>query len=276
MTEFQATLVQHSDELAQRARIAVAFGRSAHTYDSFADLQRQVVDRLSAQLPVDKQVGAALDLGCGTGYGTAKLHQSFPAAKVLALDLALPMLQQAKLHLLAELPTLLCADAQCLPFGTAAFDVVLSSLTLQWCKPSAVFAELVRVLKPGGTALISTLGPKSLQEFRAAWATVDNERHGNVFVTAAELLSAAASSGLVARCEEALLTRYYGSLAELGHELKGLGANVVLNRKQQITTSAAQFKQASRAFSLHRQAAGIPVSWQVFYFTVHKPLQAEQ
>src|SRR4029077_4201652 len=66
------------------------------------------------------------------------------------------------------------ADAYALPFAGHAFELVFSSLMLQWCDDlDAVFGEIARVLKPGGLLLFSTFGPGTLAELRAAWAAGD-------------------------------------------------------------------------------------------------------
>src|SRR5207247_275267 len=82
--------------LTRRERIARAFGRSAQSYDQHADLQRHVANALLAMLPVHERADNVLDLGCGTGYCSARLRQRFPAATITALDLALPMLAVAR------------------------------------------------------------------------------------------------------------------------------------------------------------------------------------
>lgn len=277
MTEFQPAVLCQANKWSQRQRIAAAFGRSASHYDDFAHLQRQVADHLHALVSPQMQPGAVLDLGCGTGYGSAHVQAKFPHAHRIAIDLALPMLQQlaASSSLRkpesGQAPLLLCADAQTLPLANETIDLVLSSLTLQWCSITEVFAEILRVLTPGGTALLSTLGPQSLREFRAAWALADAQVHGNDFIALPLIEEAARQTGLLVASEEEVITRYYTSLLQLSQELKGLGANVVLARESQALTTRRQFNAASAAFARHRQEQGIPVSWQVFYLTLHKP-----
>lgn len=52
------------------------------------------------------------------------------------------------------------ADATLLPLADRSFDVVVSTLSLHhWADPAGVFAELGRVLRPGGVALIYDLRP---------------------------------------------------------------------------------------------------------------------
>lgn len=249
-----------------RERIARAFARSAHSYDQHADLQRTVADQLLALLPQQITAGHVLDLGCGTGYCTRQLRTLIPAATLVALDLAEPMLQRTR-TIESVLP--LCADAQQLPLQAASIDLLLSSLTIQWCAASTLFAELQRVLRPGGVALLSTLGPQSLQELRAAWAGIDQRMHSNRFSTLAALESAATANGFALKCTRELRTKHYDSLRTLAQELKGLGANAVLEQ-QESTVSPASFRAAEAAFSRNREAAGIPVQWEVFYLQLRK------
>lgn len=250
-----------------RERIARAFARSAHSYDQHADLQRAVADQLLALLPKPITATQLLDLGCGTGYCTQQLRTLAPAATVLAVDLAEPMLQRARTTR-AVLP--LCADAQQLPLQAASIDLLVSSLTIQWCADAAaLFAELQRVLRPGGTALLSTLGPQSLHELRVAWSGIDQRMHSNRFTALASLEQAAMANGFTLDCTRELRTRHYSSLRALAHELKGLGANAVLEQ-QASAVSPASFRAAEAAFARNRKAAGIPVQWEVFYLQLRK------
>jgi malonyl-CoA O-methyltransferase len=61
-----------------------------------------------------------------------------------------------------------------MPLADNSVAHIFSSLALQWCEniPALMF-EIERVLQPGGTAVIATLGPDTLRELRSAWAKVD-------------------------------------------------------------------------------------------------------
>ncbi|HTQ99282.1 MAG TPA: malonyl-ACP O-methyltransferase BioC [Candidatus Acidoferrum sp.] len=267
MTEFHSTLAERAAALNLRTRVAAAFGRSAARYDHYAALQRQVADGLLTKLP-QQNFSTVLDLGCGTGYCAQQLQAKLPQAHLLALDVAVPMLLQARAQL--ESARLVCATAEALPLADASLDLVVSSLTLQWCDSAAVLAELQRVLRPGGMALISTLGPATLRELRAAWAVADDRRHGNEFADAAVLHDAAKHASLHLDFSSETLVRPYPSLLALSRELKGLGANVVASRSQSRSSPAA-FRIAAAAFARHRQSDGIPVSWETYYLTLRKP-----
>jgi SAM-dependent methyltransferase len=100
-----------------------------------------------------------LDLGCGPGDLAEMLAMRLPGARVVGLDLSTGMIELARSkdprdgHLRFEV-----GDASSLPFETDSFDFVVSTLSLHhWADPAAGFAEISRVLRPGGTAFIYDL-----------------------------------------------------------------------------------------------------------------------
>ncbi|MHB8678230.1 MAG: methyltransferase domain-containing protein, partial [Rudaea sp.] len=152
-------------------QIRRAFGRAAKTYTRNAALQRKIEARLIERLEYfsDRPL-RVLDVGCGPGHGSALLRKRFRSAQVIALDLALPMLQRVRPGWRRPLARV-CADASALPLPDASIDVLFSNLCIQWIGELPVlFAEFRRVLRPGGYLAFSTFGPDTLHELRAAWA----------------------------------------------------------------------------------------------------------
>ena len=141
--------------------VARAFGAASRGYDAAATLQAEVRDELLSRLALLKTPPkAVLDLGCGTGAGARAIKRQFPRARVTAADLALPMLEVARRRSRFWRP-IHCtqADARRLPFETASFDLVFTSLMLQWVQPlDAALGEIRRVLRPGGLLLASSFG----------------------------------------------------------------------------------------------------------------------
>lgn len=264
-------LIMNATVATPRQRIAQSFGRAVHTYDRCAELQRHVASRLLAMLPDADEIGAVLDAGCGTGFCTAALQARYPRAAVVALDLAEPMLQATRQR--ADASHVLCADIQQLPLQSEQFDVVTSSLTIQWCNAlPALFDELQRVTRSGGRVLLSTFGPQTLRELRDAWASVDGYRHTSEFIAAETLLDAAQQAGFKASLDAEMRVQHYASLRALAAELKGLGAHNLHPQQHSGLTTPRAFKAASAAFVANAaNAAAVPVSWEVFYLDLQKP-----
>jgi SAM-dependent methyltransferase len=102
-----------------------------------------------------------LDVGCGTGV--VALTAVRAGAAVVGADLAPALLERARDH--AELARLEVAfeeaDVECLPFADASFDVVVSQFGhIFGPRPELTVAEMLRVLKPGGTLAFSTWPPE--------------------------------------------------------------------------------------------------------------------
>lgn len=61
-------------------------------------------------------------------------------------------------------------EDQTLPFEDATFDAVLNTVSVQYLQyPEPVFAEIYRVLKPGGLAIVSFSNRMFYQKAIAAW-----------------------------------------------------------------------------------------------------------
>jgi arsenite methyltransferase len=96
-----------------------------------------------------------LDVGCGAGTDTLVAAQMVgPEGRVVGIDMTREMLAKAR-DATAELGAtnveLLEAEAERLPFPDASFDVVISNGVIDLIPDKdAVFAEVFRVLAPGG------------------------------------------------------------------------------------------------------------------------------
>lgn len=109
------------------------------------------------ELPLD---GArVIELGAGTGKNTEYLAQT--AASVLALDLSPAMLDKARARDLGDHVSFAEHDiTRPWPAGDASADLVVGNLVLEHVDDlTPVYAEIGRVLKPGGILFLSELHP---------------------------------------------------------------------------------------------------------------------
>jgi len=102
-----------------------------------------------------------LDVCCGTGVVSVTAARI--GARVTGLDLTPELLQRAREN--AVIANLNIdwheGDVEKLPFGDASFDAVLSQFGHIFApQPEVAIAEMLRVLKPGGTIAFSTWPPE--------------------------------------------------------------------------------------------------------------------
>jgi malonyl-CoA O-methyltransferase len=216
-------------KLDQR-RIRRAFDRAAESYQQYAVLQTEVCNRLLEKLEVVKlSPQLILDAGTGTGAAIPTLFARYKKAQVVTLDLSENMLLKANQHRnFLRAPQAVCGDLEELPFADDSFDLVFSSLSMQWCNDlNAALLEAKRVLKPGGLYVFTTFGPDTLKELRHSWSKVDNNNHVNQFVDMHDIGDALLQDGFAEPVMEAeIITVTYDSVDRLMRDLKAIGANV--------------------------------------------------
>jgi phosphatidylethanolamine/phosphatidyl-N-methylethanolamine N-methyltransferase len=150
----------------QRFHKPAVYDRLAAHYDQFfAPLDRRFLARLRAQtlsaLPTKSRI---LEVGAGTGL-------NFPfyprGAHGVASELSCEMLKRARGKERPDRVHLVQTSAEQLPFPDASFDAAFA--TLVFCSvvsPQKAFAELRRVVRPGGTiALLEHVRPTGLLGF---------------------------------------------------------------------------------------------------------------
>jgi ubiquinone/menaquinone biosynthesis C-methylase UbiE len=117
-----------------------------------------------------------LDVGCGNGLHLAELTRRAHRGAVCGMDLSRGMLAAA--HPRSD-ATLLVGDAQRVPFSDAAFDRVLA-MHMMYHVPDRdlAIAELRRVLRPDGVALVLTNSRRHLDELNEMVGAVLYELNG--------------------------------------------------------------------------------------------------
>ena len=266
--------MNHDPYQFDRRAVRRAFSAASAQYDQFAVLQTEVRSSLLERLEWLKAVpDTILDLGCGTGMASKIIKQRYPQACVIAMDAAFGMVQQAGQQrtfmqkLLRRGFDRVCADAFQLPFRNASLDMVFSNLMLQWCDPpDAVFAEIRRVLKPGGVFLFASFGPDTLHELREAWAAVDQHTHVNRFIDMHDLGDAMMRAGMVEPVLDVeRFTLTYPDALTLMKELKAIGAHNVTSGRRTGLTGKGSIKRMTAIYEQQRREGVLPASYEVVY-----------
>lgn len=250
-----------------KARVAANFSKAAATYDDAATLQKRVSARAMLGMPSDLEPERVLDLGSGTGSQTSILSSFYPEAHITGMDMAMGMLQHAKGQQLESQkePSWCSGDIESLPFRTDSFDLVFSSLAIQWCSLETVLEEVSRVLKPGGMFVFSSLASGTMSELNQAWSCVDKNIHVNGFSHCDAQKQTIINSPLTSLSfRQQTETLYYSSVSQLLRELKALGVNTVHSRQQGLMTRR-RLTGLQQAYEEFRTEDGLPLSYQVLY-----------
>lgn len=267
--------------MTDKLTVRSSFDQAAETYDASAALQREVVERLAERLQVLKlEPTHMLDVGCGTGYAGSFLAQRFPSAQLLELDLAPGMLRAARSRQPKgwrrwwsqvrghRFPLQVCGDVEALPLADESVDLIWSSLALQWCDTlDQAFSECLRVLKPGGLLLFSTLGPDTLKELRLAFAGVDGHAHVNRFIDMHDVGDALARVGFASPVMEMeMLTVTYDTVRAVMRDLKGIGAQSVRDGRRGGLMGKTAWRAMEANYERFRLEGGqLPASYEVLY-----------
>lgn len=267
MTTIQQHLSKH--------KIRRAFDRAADSYDAAAVLQKEVCRRLLEKLEYTRlSPQLILDAGVGTGEAVVPLMQRYKKSRLVALDLSERMLSRALAHGgLMRKPELVCADIEQLPFCENSFDLVFSSLTLQWCNDlPATLRELLRVLRPGGLLMFATFGPDTLRELRACWQQIDDAVHVNQFTDMHDVGDELLRSGFADPVMEAeTITVNYETVDMLMADLRAIGANATAQGGRAGLTTPAVLSRLRQAYEHYRQENLLPATYEVVYGHAWKP-----
>jgi len=168
-------LVEENDMNEHKGRIASAFSAQADVYDAAADLQWLVAEHLSDQITarIKKAPERVLEIGCGTGFLSARLAEAFPETRLLLTDIAPTMLSRCRTRV-GNRHDYKVLDGERPEGLVGKFDLIASNLAFQWFVdlPGAL-ARLAELLAPGGQMIFSTLGQATFTEWRRAHQTLD-------------------------------------------------------------------------------------------------------
>lgn len=182
----QAELYGHASRLAGRSSALMRAKTSGRPVpDTIVGLVRDHHER-------PDRLGLVLDLGCGRGMSSLTLAKELRPRRVIGLDAASALLEQARLRArqLRGLSVIFRqGDFHRLPVSAGSCDVVVAAFCLYHSpRPQSVVAEIGRALAPGGLAVFVTKGLDSYREMdqlvAAAGLDPRAEQHESLYVSA--------------------------------------------------------------------------------------------
>src|SRR5581483_6378816 len=149
-----------------------------------------------------------------------------------------------------------------------------SNLALQWVNdlPRA-FAEMHRVLAPGGLLMFSTFGPDTLKELKRAYEATDGRTHVSRFVDLhdiGDMLIAKRFADPVMDME--MLTLTYDRVRDLMRDLKAIGAHNATRGRPGGLSGKSQLARVEREYETFRRDGKLPATFEVVYGHAWKPL----
>lgn len=155
----------------------------------------ELIDREIAGIPLGTRV---LDVGCGTGFNLVRLRRR--GFSVVGLE------PSPEMRRLAEDNNpgveIVAGDAEALPWPDGSFDLVLSIEVIRYLEgPDKALAEMARVLRPGGVAIVTAAPLLSLNGYaliNAVTSRVTIPTFGNLrqsFLTVAQARRSAQRAG---------------------------------------------------------------------------------
>jgi malonyl-CoA O-methyltransferase len=138
------------------------FNRAAKIYNQNAILQQQVAKNLIDFCPPEtKNYQKIIDLGSGTGFLYDLISQNIKIPNFFSLDLAVSMLKQSNCNCNIN------GDINLLPLKNNLFDLVISSLALQWVDDyKQVFEQIHNILIKDGLFCFSIIAKNSLNNIK--------------------------------------------------------------------------------------------------------------
>jgi len=256
-------MLRTEQENTNRVNIAKSFGSATTSYDVSARLQRFSGKHLMPWLPNRNDL-TVLDLGSGTGFFTDLLAGTYN--QVIGLDISHEMLHFAKEHRNEKI-LWLEGDAHKIPLQDNSIDFIYSNLVIQWFDPLCdAIAEMLRVLKPGGLLIFTTLVDGTLHELKSSWKQVDDDQHVIDFKSVTELntLFNNEQGKLVEqKCQDIVLE--YQNVIHLARELKGLGANHLAQKKNRGLSGKDKWFKMTEHYQDFLEPNGIyPATYRLF------------
>jgi malonyl-CoA O-methyltransferase len=265
------------DRTAARRSLART-ARSGRARDPLAEeIGRRMAERLDYIRLEPRRI---LEVRRSPNEGSDHLRGRYPRAELVALDPVPPGSRAAPRRWVDRLAhpfrrssaRVVCGHGAQLPFAASCFALVWSNLALAaHDDPAAMLREWHRVLDVGGLLMFTSLGPDTLKELRAAFAS-DEVPHVHPFADmhdVGDMLVAAGFAEPVIDMEMVTLT--YAGIAGLLDDLRRAGATNAHAARRRGLTGRGVWERARRAYAELARDGRLAATVEIVYGHAWKP-----
>ena len=263
-------------------RIAVRrfFARAGDGDPEFARVMLSARDGLLKRLDgIRLAPRRILDLGAGTGATARRLARRFRGADVVSVDPVVSLLHRAG----SQAPRwfsrhrYVAAEAERLPLSSRSMDLVMSNVAMPWFDPvDHALAECLRILRPGGLLLLSTLGTGTLKELAFAWSGGREPHRMHPFADMHVLGDALVHAGFADVVMDVQRIRLQApDFRRLCRVLSRSGGSGALIARRRGLSSVETFRAAAARYDTLRGPGGaLPVSVELVFGHAWAPVPA--
>lgn len=198
------------------------FSRYAHTYDSYADIQKRAAVELLGFIN-HNGLRNILEIGCGTGNYTILLRNKFSKAKLQAMDISAKMIEVAAVKFKKDEVEFSVADAEKENLE-ANYDLITSNACFQWFDDLRAALKRYRdAVNNRGIIAFSIFGSQTFKELNESLNSLGLSGNGANFISQDKLKSILEENFKEAQITECSYEESFSSLSGLLEKIKYTG-----------------------------------------------------
>lgn len=208
-------------------KIRRCFNLASSTYDDFCQPQQFIGNELINLLRKHtSQIRSIIDVGCGTGLITEKLHHAICVKNFYAIDISDQFLLKAKQRLNGYSINIYNQNFESFHFKEILFDTIFANMSLHWSSAwEKTLTTLHSHLSENGILAFSVPLAGSLVELPA-----ESRNH---FHSCSEILDYLAHAGFkIIEYSDQVLTYQFDSWKQAIQSIKAVGANYLFSNKK--------------------------------------------
>ena len=229
-------------------KIIANFSKAAPTYDDYSELQKKIgiksLNILKKLMKKNLHFQTILDIGCGTGWLTEKLFETYHPKAMGGIDISPEMIRYAKekyKHSKVIYQVGSAGDGFS-PFKQV--DLIVANMSLQWVHSlEKVFKNYFSLLTPGGLMATSFMLKGTFGEWREMYHKVTQQKLPEWLLSPKEIIKQAEKGQLktlnrhwqLLYSEVAVEKKTFASLRDFARHQRNIGATNPFSHWQKIT-----------------------------------------